>query len=171
MNDDILKGFHYCDICNQAWSDKLHCECTTQRAKKRVKTPTTHTDSRVIQFALDMKPQTKQRPRTYRTKTGKVRTVTPKATKQYEQAIAQSASLATDKPFAKGVKLSVSILIWRTDARRADIDNICKSVMDGMEGVVYHNDSQVIELYSRLHRKASKAGVQVTVKQAQERVA
>jgi len=33
-----------------------------------------------------------------------------------------------------------------------DIDNIAKSVMDGLETVIYHNDRQVIQLNVNLHR-------------------
>jgi len=118
-----------------------------------------------ITFTVDGQPVAKQRPRTKKTKNG-YSTRTPKKTKDYESLVAQSAMIALvgREMYDEKAELSVSIIIHREDARRADIDNIVKSVMDGMEKVVYHNDSQVLELYSRLYRKSKPARVEVSVK-------
>lgn len=115
-----------------------------------------------VKFTVNGNPLPKQRPRTYRTKKGKVRTITPKKTLNYEALVAQSASMAHDGELVTG-DVSVSIVIRRADNVRADIDNICKSVMDGMEGILYKNDSQVTTLYSRLYRNSENPGIDVTV--------
>lgn len=173
-----------CKVCTEAYTsafDKCPNGCIQEivqpanseppkQAQKGVNSalavlPAKDIPTTLLQFIVDGQPVAKQRPRTRRTRGGKYRTHTPKKTKDYEASVAQSARIALgSKPrFGDKDKLSVSITIWRDNAIRADIDNIVKSIMDGMEGIVYKNDSQVLELYARLHRKSDKAGISVKV--------
>lgn len=124
-----------------------------------------------LTFCVFHQPIGKERARTQYTKHG-YHTHTPQKTRDYEELVATLAMVAMHRQgiemFPKQQPLSVSVIAYRDNAYRADIDNICKSVMDGMEGVVYHNDSQVLELYSRLYRKADDAKIEVTVKELEQ---
>jgi Holliday junction resolvase RusA-like endonuclease len=108
-------------------------------------------------FKIPGRPQPKQRPRKGRS--GKF--YTPAATKAYEKKVAQIALEARQQcrqTLLKGpVKLklivckdyvNVDILPHKGAARHgaADLDNIVKAVADGMEGVLYDNDSQIAHL-------------------------
>jgi crossover junction endodeoxyribonuclease RusA len=39
--------------------------------------------------------------------------------------------------------VSVTLRLWFPDRRRRDLDNVAKSVLDGLNGVAYADDSQI----------------------------
>ena len=43
--------------------------------------------------------------------------------------------------------LKVQIYFRRKDKRRADLDNLCKAVLDACNGIVWEDDNQIIELH------------------------
>lgn len=160
--------FTTCPSCGKAYTTQEACPACPQSPQIVPKTDTGAVSAMDTQqpvvFTLAINPVAKQRPRTYRTKSGETRTVTPKKTQDYEKQVARHASISRNSPDMLTGELSVSIIIRRKTAHRADIDNIVKAVMDGMEGVLYKNDSQVMELYSRLYRKDPNPGIDVIVK-------
>ena len=48
--------------------------------------------------------------------------------------------------------------------KKPDLDNIIKSMMDGMNGIVYEDDDQVVDLHST-KRYAINAGVDILIKE------
>ena len=42
--------------------------------------------------------------------------------------------------------------------QRVDIDNCCKSILDGLNGVAYDDDSQVVELYAYKRERTRAPG-------------
>ena len=76
---------------------------------------------------------------------------TPPRTKKYEALVAQHAIDACVQ-LMTGVRLRVQWHIGRTkgEGRRpkahADLDNVVKTVMDGLQGVAYKNDREVEQL-------------------------
>ena len=110
-----------------------------------------------VTFTIYGKPQGKQRPRL-----GKHGVYTPKATKRYEQSIAWGY-LATRSGMISGpVRLRVEC--YFPDLRRRDIDNVVKCIMDGLNGIAYKDDSQVVELSasSKLDRDRPRTVVTVS---------
>lgn len=111
-------------------------------------------------------PIAKQRPRIARFKKGDtsfVRMYSPKKTVNYETLIKMKAGDVINHPFEGPIKLTVSFYLSRpkrlihktkhmtecyTD-KKPDIENLVKAVMDGLNGVAYHDDSQVVELIAR----------------------
>lgn len=105
-------------------------------------------------FTVPGKPVAKQRPRM--TLTGRV--YTPSETTRYERLVAASASAQGVRPMVGPVRVSMEIRFpipasW-TKARkihadgaphsqRPDLDNIAKAVLDGLNGVAWHDDAQV----------------------------
>ncbi len=67
--------------------------------------------------------------------------ITPKRTLDYEALVAASALEAGVTAFEGNVHLSV--VFYLPSHRRADGDNLIKSVMDGLNGIAYADDSQV----------------------------
>jgi Holliday junction resolvase RusA-like endonuclease len=101
----------------------------------------------------EFKPKAKQRPRMSR----RGRAYTPKATHDFENAVA--AGWNKRKKF-RAAPVSVSVQLGKdcftvtvkeldietASPLRGDIDNYIKSILDGLNGVAWDDDSQVREL-------------------------
>ena len=73
---------------------------------------------------------------------------TPQATKAYEAAVGWAARAAGIRtPYQGAVRLEITL--WLPDRRRRDVDNCAKSICDGLNGIAYLDDSQIIELTVR----------------------
>jgi crossover junction endodeoxyribonuclease RusA len=102
-------------------------------------------------FRIEGRPLAKGRPRL--TKSGRV--YTPAATQKYENHVAVSyggpdfgdALLSVDAAFYPTHTL---VTISETDATKstlnADVDNLVKALLDGLNGVAFTDDKQVHEL-------------------------
>lgn len=112
---------------------------------------------RILTVVIPGVPVPKKRPRTYPVKGGGVRTSTPAATKCYETSVkwwAKRAILEQGDPKGFPLGAPVELLIGAVffvptgkgagRIRPGDFDNYLKAVLDGLEGVVYENDAQVI---------------------------
>lgn len=95
-----------------------------------------------ICFEVDGKPRPKERPR--RGKSGVF--YTPKATSEWEDHVAAAARACT-RGRAPLMDPCAVELIFRCADPRSDIDNLAKSVLDAMNGIVYDDDSQVVRLH------------------------
>lgn len=108
---------------------------------------------------IDITPVAKARPRVTMVG-GRARAYTPKKSADYERQIAQSwpherqsAPVRLDIVFGMPIPASWSkkqqgaaasgLLL---PAKKPDIDNLLKAVMDAMNGVAYDDDNQVVEL-------------------------
>jgi Holliday junction resolvase RusA-like endonuclease len=113
-------------------------------------------------FSVEGDPVGKQRPRF--TKTGRI--YTPKKTSEYEGMIADKAMMAMGT--ATPLETPVAVYIYINHAipasyskkrkeaclnrlerpKKMDIDNVCKCVLDAMNGIVYVDDRQVVSLHA-----------------------
>jgi Holliday junction resolvase RusA-like endonuclease len=130
-----------------------------------------------LQFVIPGPPVGKGRPR-FSTVGGTPRSYTPAVTRDYESLIAARAAEAMagreplQTPLTVYIYASMSVpLSWSKAKRQAaldgdiyparpDVDNIAKTVLDGMNGVVYADDAQVT--YLKVTKKYSEEGM-VTV--------
>ncbi|KVZ79942.1 RusA family crossover junction endodeoxyribonuclease [Burkholderia ubonensis] len=118
-----------------------------------------------VEFVVPGKPVAKGRPRFAR-HGAHVRTFTPEATERYENLVkmAARAAMRDTQPYEGPVRLIVNIGLpipasWsqkRQDAaaagaigatKKPDADNVVKALKDGMNGVVYADDGQVVDLW------------------------
>lgn len=135
-----------------------------------------------IQFVVPGQPVAKGRPKAARR--GKFITMyTPAKTVSYEGLVAHAASVAmAGRSLIQGAvsveldirlqipeswskkkqKLAIDGLIAAT--KRSDIDNITKGIFDGMNGVVWRDDGQVVEAKQK-KRYAKTPGVVVIVRE------
>ena len=116
----------------------------------------------------------KQRPRSSRSN-GVFRTYTPKKTKDYEKAVREAYMAAGGQKHDGSV--SVEIHVMRSlpksrpkkvssepDVYKPDVDNIAKSILDGLSGVAFDDDKQVTRLLVVKHgRERRKERVEVIV--------
>lgn len=114
-------------------------------------------------FVLRGTPVPQGRPRFARSPKGFVMAYDPAKSKAYKQAIALEASLnAPEKPFECPVRLSLRIYLPIPKSlskkkheeasagvirpqKKPDVSNILKGVEDAMKGIVYADDSQIVE--------------------------
>ena len=136
-----------------------------------------------IRFTIPGKPMGKQRARTFwNDKLGGMQSITPKKTASYEGDIKLYYQLcAHDRMFERGVPISIEItarfeppgseskkrkgLMLSGQIRhtkRPDVDNISKIVMDALNGIAWHDDSQVISILAR-KQYDEEAGVDVVI--------
>jgi len=117
-------------------------------------------------FQVEGTPVPKGRPRFARR--GKfVSTYSPKTTVDYESKVSDAAKLAmgSQKPLEGPIVACIYITLpipasyskKRLQAclsgeerpiKRSDIDNFCKAIFDGMNGIVFEDDSQVVSLHA-----------------------
>jgi Holliday junction resolvase RusA-like endonuclease len=130
-------------------------------------------------FTVPEKPVSKERPRFGKTWSGKRVVFTKAKTRKFEQRVADEAIAAGVKP--QDGPVSVSVVANFTPAKRLhrdtraamiaagwahdnvrDIDNVSKSILDGLNGIAYADDKQVA-LLTVYKRWAWVEGVSVTV--------
>lgn len=107
----------------------------------------------MIDMVIYGTPIGKGRPRFGRGKDGKMVTYTPRKTKDYEQCIKTIAQIAmVNRTIIEGpVKVVIHAFFnhkkksgWHVS--RPDLDNVIKAILDGLNGIVYVDDTQVAEL-------------------------
>ena len=140
----------------------------------------------MIDLFIPGRPVAKGRPR-FNRKTGAV--ITPKTTRDFEKWIAMNArvNLGEFEPLGGPVHLRVEFLFPRPKkpakghvlhgnpgrawlAWRPDLSNIIKAVEDGLNGIAYSDDSQIVSITAlKLYAAENEqAGTRVTITQAEE---
>ncbi|AOI57417.1 RusA family crossover junction endodeoxyribonuclease [Burkholderia diffusa] len=133
---------------------------------------------RIVRFFVPGKPVAKGRPRFSR-RGAHVHVHTPERTESYEGLVKFTAYTAMrgSVPFAGPVRLIVHIGVpipgsWSQRRQREaaagaigatkkpDADNVVKALKDGMNGVVYGDDGQVVDLWVS-KRYATTPGVRI----------
>lgn len=135
----------------------------------------------VITFTIPGEPQGKGRPRAFRAGRG-VRMYTPAKTEAYEQAVASAGrqAMAGRAPMAGPLAVDLVAVLgvpasWskkrraaaleglELPAKKPDADNVAKAIADGLNGIAYGDDAQVIELRVR-KRYGEVPGVLVEIR-------
>jgi Holliday junction resolvase RusA-like endonuclease len=104
-----------------------------------------------LRFTVPGIPVPKERPRVTRNrKTGRTRIYTPRATHNYEETVGHHALRAKGlagwpKP-ERGHAYRVSLRIFFDASNEPDLDNVTKSVLDGMNRLIYHDDREVTDM-------------------------
>jgi crossover junction endodeoxyribonuclease RusA len=114
----------------------------------------------VLAFVVPGPPVPKERPRFGL----RGRVYTPSKTSSYERTVKVHALAAVARASwrrAPGARYAVDLVVYFPDARRRDLDNVCKSILDGCNGVVFADDSEVDEV--RVLRAIARAHPRVEV--------
>jgi len=135
----------------------------------------------VIKFTVPGTPVSKLRHRTFITKGGSQRQYTPPETILYENMVAiccREAMNGTNQERTSGaVKLSARFYfpVAKTRARglaeggshtqRPDLDNCCKSIKDGLNGVAWNDDCCVVELVASKHWTYEQPRAEITIEE------
>ena len=115
-----------------------------------------------MKIVIPIPPVSKSRPRF-----ANGHAYTPKKTREYEEAVRNIAKSAIISPLQGEIRLAIDFYMsipnsWSKakkqqamigeirPATRPDIDNLCKAIMDALNGGVgYDDDSQIVELHLR----------------------
>lgn len=115
-------------------------------------------------YVLNLVPVKRRAKATYQA--GRVMMYTPAETQREEKLVAA----AYDGPCYDGpVRLEVHVyralpqsrpkrITTEPDTIKPDIDNVIKAVMDGLNGVAYHDDAQVVDVRAIKHDRTRKQG-------------
>ena len=115
----------------------------------------------MITFTIPGRPIPKGRPR-LGVRGRRAYIYTPERTREYEQAVGLCARAAVQGD-ALECPVAVKIDLFLHGKRRIDVDNCAKSILDGMNGVVYLDDNQVVDLRVRKLREKNKKEQRVEV--------
>lgn len=94
------------------------------------------------------------------------RRLTPKAQREYQRAVRWAGMCALAErggPWPDRSRFAVELVVYEPDARRRDLDNQAKTVLDAMNGVVWADDSQIdaLTVVRRLDRERPRVEVLV----------
>lgn len=117
----------------------------------------------VIKLTIPGRPVPKDRPR-LGLRGRKAYVYTPAKTKEYEKLVGWVAKCNGCKPAGEPVAVVLDIYV----RRRMDVDNVAKSILDGLTGVAYEDDDQVVELVVRKHKvkRKEEERVEIEIKEA-----
>lgn len=112
----------------------------------------------LLRVVVPGQPQPKQRPRLGRGG----HTFTPQKTRHAEGVIRTYChqAMAGRPPFTGPLKLAMAFK--RSDRRRVDLDNLCK-IVDAINGVVWEDDHQILELHATLERGCDEGSTTIVV--------
>ena len=114
-----------------------------------------------MKVVIPMPPKSKGRPRF-----ANGHAYTPKETREYEEAVQKIVKTVISAPFTTSIRLTLHFFLdtpksWskrKTEsalkgeirpASRPDIDNLCKAIMDALNGGIgYNDDKQIVELHA-----------------------
>ena len=124
----------------------------------------------IVKFTVPGEPQSKARPRFYHN--GKfVQTYTPEKTVNYENLVKLAWMQRAEEPFSEAIRkldgaIRAEIVAFfpipksaskkkhaqmadgkiRPITVKKDLDNVCKAVLDALNGIAYDDDRQVVEI-------------------------
>jgi Holliday junction resolvase RusA-like endonuclease len=114
-----------------------------------------------VHFTIPVQPLPKKRPRF--NSTGKRKAYTDSRTLAYEQTVATHAMIAMQSKDVLQGDLQVVLHFHRKGKKRADLDNLIKAVWDGMNGIVYEDDKQIVKATTQVSYGAEEPSVTITV--------
>jgi Holliday junction resolvase RusA-like endonuclease len=126
------------------------------------------TEDGILIFSVDGDPVPKQSFQVGRAGgTGQTSGYTPPRVKAWQKAVSWMAHVAWPEVPMTGPVMVVIEFRLRTH-RRQDLDNLSKAILDALNGVVWEDDKQVIDLHLRKVYDRDKPGITVGVKGVQK---
>ena len=97
-------------------------------------------------------------------------TVTPSSI-DFENQLKKALSEDKDPkfPFKGNLFLAISIALSKKDYETKDLDNMIKTLFDGMKGIVYEDDSQICSVFVNKYITDRKQGFMVGIRELSEK--
>lgn len=96
---------------------------------------------------------------------GSVRVLVSSEAREYKRRCAAIAAIACQSPMEG--PLGMSLAVFRP-MRRGDLSNRIKVIEDAMQGIVFHDDNQVVRIEAQRHEDKANPRVEVVVWQITE---
>lgn len=112
----------------------------------------------LISFTIEGQPRPKERPYF-----GNGKAFTREATKNWEDTVAGYAMVAIAGQEMLTGQLGVILRFRREKKHGADIDNLSKAVLDGMNKVIYKDDKQIMAMLQDISYDSAVPGVDVHI--------
>lgn len=140
----------------------------------------TETQLKPIKFVIHTTPTGKGRPRVVIAK-GKPHAFTPLRTMIAEQEIKMAVyQRYKELPFSPGTPLRLSVVFYMArpkslpkqvteHTKKPDIDNLLKTLMDGLSGYLVHSDAEVVQIIAS-KRYGSPARIEFEVEELEQKV-
>ena len=87
---------------------------------------------------------------------------TPDATRDWEQTVAWQC-MDQFKHLPLLGPLGINFIFYRDNLRRVDLDNLEKAMLDGLQGILYENDSQIKQKSGEMRYNKEHPGVEVEI--------
>lgn len=126
-----------------------------------------------IKFTVYGYPVPKARARTVRLPNGKMTSYTPKKTAAWEESIRLQALACRPEKLLDGpLELNATFYLLRPKSRpkrmkypdtKPDLDNLGKSLIDALEGLIFTNDSRIVDKVLR-KRYGEPPRVEINIK-------
>lgn len=134
--------------------------------------------NKIISLWVSGQPVAQGRPRFARVGAG-VRVFDPKKSSDWKQFIALRANSEGVKPFPKNIPLSVVVVFHLSRPAsvsvkkrpypicKPDLDNFIKTAKDGLKGIAWHDDSQVVRICAeKLY--SDTPGIRITIQEVEQ---
>jgi Holliday junction resolvase RusA-like endonuclease len=120
----------------------------------------------VVSVTYSGQPLPKERPRF----SAKGWAYTGQRTRYYERALSLlfKVQVGPGKVDSRSA-FAVACRFFRSDRARVDVDNLLKSVLDAANGVVWADDSQVVEVRASLHKAQEEPRAEVVIYRLRDR--
>lgn len=123
-------------------------------------------ESRGWSIIIEGNPRPKQRPRVIH-KDGKTWAYTPRATRDWENAVI-AAALEQVGPLKLEGDLEIEAIFYRRTRHRVDVDNLIKSLIDGLMGArVFLDDSQIARSVMEIRYDRNRPRAEVIIRLAE----
>lgn len=109
-------------------------------------------------FTINGMPVAWQRPQSGVSKRGRPFTYTPNKTLSFQREVQRAAMAARIRAHQGVVAMTI-----RFFGSRGDIDNLAKSILDGLNAIAYNDDKQVEELHVFVDRRGKPARTEVEI--------
>ena len=132
----------------------------------------------MINIIIYEEPKSKGRP-VFSTKGGKLRAYTSKKTSSYENTIKKKAKEVIPVPMECAVGIHIKFylhrpkrLYWKDKempaihcTKRPDLDNLSKAIVDGLNGVAFKDDRQIVNMHSEkyYHSGNNKSRIEISI--------
>lgn len=116
----------------------------------------------MIEYTIPGPPVGKERPRVV---SGGI-AYTPAKTRRYEAAagLLARAAVTRRKGWDVASFYAVTLEVCFPDARKRDLDNVIKSVLDSGNGILWSDDARVVEIHARSRIDRANPRVEVGVR-------
>lgn len=108
-----------------------------------------------IRLSLPIPPSANRYWRTYRNQT-----VVSADAKAYKAGVGWQAKAVIREPLS--CPIAVTLRVYRP-AKRGDLDNYSKVLLDALNGVAYEDDGQIVEIHAYRHDDKSNPRVEVEI--------